>query len=191
MSAELTSRSATSCGGVASPLRGVTAMVQGGQLGEESSEESGGKTRREEARRKACREEARRQESCEEARRQARSREASRSQEGREASCREACCREARRREARDPARRPRPTANRVGRCEGVSNDDYHAPRELAGRDTTTGRRLERVVRTSIPQNRASLDAKTLPMKSATRHCGRRPDRARRTYLRIRISNDT
>ena len=87
----------------ASLLRGVTAMVQGGQLGEESSEESDGKTRHEEARR--------------------------------EARCREACSRE-----ARDPARRPRPTAHRVGRFEVVINGDYHAPPELAGRDPTTGK---------------------------------------------------
>ena len=139
-------------------------MVQGGQFGEESSEESGCKTCREEARRQESREETRRQESREEARCQACNREASRSQEGREASCGQACCPEACRREARGPARRPRPTANRVGRFKGVSTDDYHAPRELAGRDTTTGRHLERVVPHVVdPQNRASLDAKIPP----------------------------
>jgi len=136
----------------ASLLRGVTAMVQGGQLGEESSEESDGKTRHEEARREArCREASDGQEG----------REASRGQacfgeEGREASCRQACCREACSREARDPARRPRPTAHRVGRFEVVINGDYHAPPELAGRDPTTGK-THRPIPSSPSNQRAWL----------------------------------
>ena len=92
---------------------------------------------------RAVPEEARRQEGREASRRQegrcASRRQAARRQEGREASHgQESRCpsrREARHREARRPARRPRPHSQRVGRLEGVSNGDSHAPPGLAGRD--------------------------------------------------------
>src|SRR5207344_1328020 len=112
---------------------------QGGKLGEESSKKSGGKTRHEEARREACCEASHGQEG-----RDASCRQAWHGEEGREASCGQACCREACSREARDPARRPRQTAKRVGRFEVASNGEYHAPRERAGRDTTTGKTRRR-----------------------------------------------